>query len=355
MYGDVKNCAYGLIDRIPFILFHEETETVPYNFVALKLNSFEGHEFFVDFVGLNVLHGKKHAFMQTYARDLSSKTHFKQMDFLYLNVPRSEYLIDHLDTSSKFMRSLSNFLLFLIPTFCIIFFNNDFKWNGIYWLQFGVVFNMLSNVTWSMLEQYLVHNEHTFLIYIMLIMTLALSVLLSDKKDGRLVKIWQVWVVIDYVLMALLMQDKGTFFYCLVNVLTFALVAYFVKKNYKEIRNDELQVSFCVSLSLLTQLGNIWYYTTSLNRVFLLLARHQIHDKNPVFYYLIFGMIFTFMAISRIFLNEFVSWNADARILVSTYDEDQGVPLDGTVTTELQGKLVGDQSLDMSRYETEED
>jgi hypothetical protein len=77
MYGDIKNCAYGIISKIPFILYHEETETVPYNFVALKLNSFEGHELYVDFVGMNVLHGKKMAFLTRFARDLKAKNHFK--------------------------------------------------------------------------------------------------------------------------------------------------------------------------------------------------------------------------------------------------------------------------------------
>ena len=68
MYGDNTRCAYGLISTIPFVFYHEETETMPYDFVFLKLNSFEGHEFFVDLVGMNVLHGQKSKFFTKYMR-----------------------------------------------------------------------------------------------------------------------------------------------------------------------------------------------------------------------------------------------------------------------------------------------
>jgi hypothetical protein len=66
----------------------------------------------------------------------------------------------------------------------------------------------------------------------------------------------------------------------------------------------------------------------------------QIHDRNPAFYYIGFGLIFTLLAIARIFLNEFLSWNKEARLRVSTYDEDEGIPIDkglsgDSVITEL--------------------
>jgi hypothetical protein len=57
MYGDLYNCAYGKINKIPYVHYHEETERLPYDYVFLKLNSFPGHEFYVDFVGMNALKG----------------------------------------------------------------------------------------------------------------------------------------------------------------------------------------------------------------------------------------------------------------------------------------------------------
>lgn len=59
MYGDLTNCAYGVVSKIPYVLYHEEDEILPFDYVALKLNSFPNHDFFIDLVGMNVLHGEK--------------------------------------------------------------------------------------------------------------------------------------------------------------------------------------------------------------------------------------------------------------------------------------------------------
>ena len=345
MYGDNTRCAYGLISTIPFVFYHEETETMPYDFVFLKLNSFEGHEFFVDLVGMNVLHGQKSKFFTKYMRQTGSRNNYKMIDFLYLYVPRSEYIVEHQETVHKFLRALANMILFILPAFCILFFNSDYKAHGIYWMQFGIVFDIISNITWSTVMAFQ-WQEYIFIVYLILVGTFFYSLILSEKKQKNLILAWQIWVVIDYFLMALLMHDKGTVFYSILNICVFGAIVYQIKKKQPKIPDHEYLISFAVSLSMLNQLGNIWYYTTSLNRIFYVLGGLQIHDKNPLFYYIGFGSVLTVIAIGRIFMSEFISWNAEARLQVSTHDEDEGVSVDHSLQDdstfmELQKKIAG--------------
>lgn len=109
--------------------------------------------------------------------------------------------------------------------------------------------------------------------------------------------------------MAMLMQDKGSFLFCCINVGFFWAVVYFIRRSAPKIPEREYYISFAISLSMLNQLGNIWYHTTSLNRLIYLVDGLKIHDLKPGFYYFGFGMIFTLTALSRIFMNENLSWN----------------------------------------------
>ena len=164
-------------------------------------------------------------------------------------------------------------------------------------------------------------------------------------------------MLVDYVMMALLMQDSGTIFYCLFNVSVYFVIVALIRNSNKNIPEQEFSISFTVSLSMLNQLGNIWYYTTSLNRVLFLFDGLQIHDRDPAFYYLGFGLVFTLIAIARIFLNEYLSWNQEARIQVSTYDDDEDAPIDCGLdddeggVTELAAKMVDEEPEEDEAYD----
>lgn len=95
MYGTSSQCSYGKITQIPYIHYHEETDHLPYDYVFLKLNSIEGHQFYVDLVGMNILKGKKTRFFTRTYRSVSSTSHYRTVDYLYLFVPRSEYIVEH--------------------------------------------------------------------------------------------------------------------------------------------------------------------------------------------------------------------------------------------------------------------
>lgn len=363
MYGDNIHCAYGLLSKVPRVMFHEETEAVPVEYVFIMLNSFESHQLFVDFVGMNVMHGATSKFMSRVFRDPKKDTHsYKIADFLYLYVPRSEYIVEHLDQVQKGFRIFAQLMIFFIPSFCILFFNSDYKKYGVYWMQFGILFDMASNVTWSIVEMFFV-LELVTPVYVILIFTILFAASQSDVYYTNLIKAWKVWVIADYVLMALLMQDKGSFLFCCVNVGLFWAVVQFIRRASPGIQTKEYYISFAISLSMLNQLGNIWYHTTSLNRLLYLVDGLKIHDLKPGFYYFGFGIIFTLLALSRIFMNENLSWNVQARLRVSNQDDDANVTIDlnkayGGTTREmtLTKKMISglDETSKSQVYEKEE-
>lgn len=189
MYGDISNCAYGKFSKVPYIHYHEETDRLPYDYVFLKLNSYSGHEFYLDLVGMNVLKGQKSRFFTRYYRTVTSSNHFKQIDFLYLFVPRSEYIVEHMNWASWLSWNLAQMVLFVLPAFCIIFFNNDYIENGIYWMQFGIMFDLFSNLTWSLVDLFRM-NENLYVTYFTLCITFFMAYSESFKKKANLIKIW---------------------------------------------------------------------------------------------------------------------------------------------------------------------
>ena len=181
MYGDGIHCAFGLFTKVPLVLYHEETENVPFNYVFMMLNSFQGHELFVDFVGMNVLHGATSKFVSRVFRDTENKSQsYKIADFLYIYVPRSEYVVEHKTLLHKFLYNLSKSLLFVIPAFSILFFNSDYKDSGVYLMQFGIVFDMICNCTWAVID-WLNLERALFYVYANLFVTIWLSRRLSLK------------------------------------------------------------------------------------------------------------------------------------------------------------------------------
>lgn len=186
----MENCAFGKISQIPYVHYHQEVPEMPYDYVFLKLNSFEGHDFFVDLVGMNVLKGRKTRFFERKFRNVRSrKSPNKIIDILYLFVPRSEYIVEHQELLHKFARNLSQMVLFILPAFCIIFFNNDYKEYGVYWMQFGIVFDILSNITWSIIE--LFHWENMiFPVFAVLGITVVLAYGESEVKRQGLIRFW---------------------------------------------------------------------------------------------------------------------------------------------------------------------
>ena len=95
-------------------------------------------------------------------------------------------------------------MLFLIPAFCILFFNSDYKLYGVYWMQFGILFDIASNITWSIVEMFFL-LEYVTPVYVILIFTILFAASQSEVYYKNLIRGWQIWVFADYVLMAMLM------------------------------------------------------------------------------------------------------------------------------------------------------
>ena len=66
------------------------------------------------------------------------------------------------------------------------------------------MFDIISNISFSFIELFRV-EEHDLPIFMIIIFTLFFTFSQSDQKFENLIKAWQIWVLIDYILMALLM------------------------------------------------------------------------------------------------------------------------------------------------------
>lgn len=251
MYGNHKTCVYGKLNKIPLVHYHEETSKLPYDFVFLKLNAISGEKFFVDLSGMNLLKGKKHKFFTSAYRIIGRpKDSIVKVHFLYLFTPRSEYIVEHKSVLQIFSRNFAEFILFILPAFCILFFNNDFRFGKVYWMQFGIVFDFVSNILWSFLDW--LKLRHSFVpIYIALAITISIAYTQSMKKIPQVIKFWSVWVIFDYIMMALLMTDSFTVLYSILNVSIFFGVANIARRWKADIQLEELLVSFVISLSML--------------------------------------------------------------------------------------------------------
>ena len=109
---------------------------------------------------------------------------------------------------------------------------------------------MICNCTWAVVDWLNLENAMMF-VYSDLLATVWMAYLLSRKKRPSLTRIWQIWVFIDYGLMAVLMKDKGTVYIGVVNVVVFLVLAVFARKLIPGLSSDEIWVSLAISLSLL--------------------------------------------------------------------------------------------------------
>jgi len=117
-------------------------------------------------------------------------------------------------------------------------------------MQFGILFDIASNITWSIVELFFL-LEYVTPVYVILIFTILFAASQSEVYYTNLIRGWQIWVFADYILMAMLMQDKGSFLFCCVNIGFFWTVVYFIRRYVPKIPEKEFYISFAISLSML--------------------------------------------------------------------------------------------------------
>lgn len=226
-----------------------------------------------------------------------------------------EVFVDKEDTrievktlEQRYMRWGICLFLTIIPGFTILFFSSNFNYNGFYIMQFGVIFNFVSQITLAIIEWFGLEDLY-FAQMLIIILSMLIAMYYCQEKIISLTKIWIIFSLIDYTLMALLMNTKGTIFYGLINVVVFFVLAYLIRMEKPRIENYEIAVSFALSITLLTLLGNMWYFTTSFNRVWYIFQGARVHDKKPGLYYLVYGVLFSVLSLGRLVFNEVLPWN----------------------------------------------
>lgn len=208
----------------------------------------------------------------------------------------------------RYMRWSISLTISVIPAFAILFFNSNFNYNGFYVMQFGIVFNFVSQITLAIIEWFGLEDLYVAQLLIIILSMLLAMYYCQDRMES-LIKVWILFSIVDYSLMAMLMNTSGTFFYGLINVLFFFLLVYLIRMEKSSIPNNEIAISFALSLTMLTLLGNLWYFTTCFNRVYYIFRGFRVHDKKPGLYYMVYGIMFSVISLARLILNEVLPWN----------------------------------------------
>jgi len=348
-------CTFGVFSRMPYVSYHEKDAFIPYSVANLQGNS-EPHEIFeIQLLGREFLpHDDDILTKET--KDIKGK--LMTVHKLKLRFERSEYKVIIKEPFERFVKFLFGIICILMPAFFLITFNSDFQTNGIYLLQFGVLFIMFSNLTLSIVE----HQDQEskwYWMYPILVFNTIISFLCSDSKIEGLIVVWQSWTFIDYFLMSFLMVENGTFWLAVVNIGVFFFLTMILNCFKDNVRYFEWSISLTTSLSLLTLLGDLLYHTTTLSRILMFFERHKIHDRDPKLYYLGFGIIFSMMSFARLFMADYMSWNVQARIRVPSEDpmsneisyNDKEVELTETAEHDLDDDL--DDTIDSIEDEIE--
>lgn len=225
---------------------------------------------------------------------------------IYINSEDVKFSIKTIE--QRYMRWSICLTIAVIPAFAILFFNSKFNYNGFFIMQFGIIFNFVSQITLAVIEWFGLED-----LYFAQLLIIALSMLVAmyycqDRRES-LTKIWIIFSMIDYALMAMLMSTSGTFFYGLINVLCFFILVYLIRMEKPTIPLHEIAVSFALSLTMLTLLGNMWYFTTSFNRIWYIFQGARVHDQRPGLYYMVYGLLFSIMSLMRLILNDALPWN----------------------------------------------
>ena len=364
MFETPHHCVYGLLNHMSKIHYHpgnEPNSPIKYPYVSIVANSFsQDHFFHIELVGKEVLGRELYHFSRMNLKKGGGK--MLVYDTLQLRFEPAEYGIRHKEQHEHYIQFLHGLLILVIPAFFLITFNKDYHKHGIYFLQFGIMFNFFSQISLSIIEFYDCDGKF-WVVYPLIILTLLISFALSLRKIVQIVMIWKIFTLIDYVLMSLLMGQGHTFLYAIINVAVYQILAFCLKMAKKEVRFMEVSISFVTSLCLHNSLGNILYYTTALNRVIFFMERLSLHDRNPELYYLGYGIICSLVSFARLFLTDYLPWNLEARRKhLSVYDPEFGVQKRAEKEVELSdnimedsGKADGEDEKDGDKDKKEED
>lgn len=348
MFEEGSQCAYGKFSRMPKVSIERFEEDAGRQKVVMIANHFEGQEFYIILESREKLGDKDTDYRR--ANFLRHEGTFFHRDLLYLRFEVSEYKIIA-DGYYHRLRLTHAFLLLLIPAFFILMFNEDYHTQGLYCLQFGIIFNFVSQISLSIVEWY--ELEKTFIaVYGVFILGIGISMLLSLRRLRSIVFLWKIFTLVDYVLMALLMRERGTLFYAAVNVVVFKALTILLKLNKGETRYMEISISFFTSLCMLNLVGNIMFYTTSLKRIIFLMEGLKLHDKHEALYYLGFGVICSLLSFARLFMTDHAEWNVKARIPLPNFDPDASVSIGGKKEVEL-GESLDSEGVNSDEEEEE--
>ena len=339
MLGNDSICAYGTLDKVSNIVIRNITRPLPQTpstslkmpsaskstsysgtkanlprqqdtLVTVYLNGFmkeKNHMITLNLFPLDYIGSDEVANSTFIVKDGVQKV----VDQIYVHMDlNQDYKIGSIWGERNMAFSIG-LILMLIPMAGILAFRRECKMRGFYWMQFGVNFYLISQVMLSIVDWF--GLEGLWLVQILLIGLSVMGALLgAQSRHSWVILAWQIYGVIDYFLMAGLMEKGPTVFYSLINFVLFFVMAGGYKYIMPETMNHEILVSLVASLTFLNLLGNIWFFTTFFNRLVFMFFNYEIHDYDPFKFYIYYGGFFNILGIVKLFLNEALHWNAEA-------------------------------------------
>ena len=303
-------CIHGSFNKLPFLYYKgADLERGRGPSVTMTLHSSPHIKFFVTLVGHHRLGMKK---FKIYHHVFEKGAYYINFNDVLLPAEASEYKNLAKKIHEKLLKICFGGTLFVTPVVFVLPFSKDVSFRQFYMLQFGIVFNFLSQLDLGLLEMFDLEDQF-YTIIPTLILAFYVAVGLSKRKKYVLVVLWKLLTLGDYFVTAVLMRSKETLYYCLINILIFKTLGFVYKLVNPKVSLVELGISFTVNLSLLNLANNLIYFTTPFSRVMMVMDGQILHNNDPAFYYLGLGIIFTILSFGRMVMLQILPWNVRVR------------------------------------------
>ena len=306
MIDSKEGCSYGVFSRVKEIGVSESESDKRSNEVKLKINGYKDHFFNIHLSERERLPVNHYEAVRSVIPKNDTKETYLD---IFMLVDRSQYEVTHSGNPNRKIDIIAGGLLLVIPAYFLIFFRENSNWNGIYFLQFGIVLSFLNQLNLWIMDNYSLENNLIAFLAILYV-SLGAAYLLALSQLTWAVRAWQVFSILDYLQIVVFSDDRRVFEFAGLNIIIFSVLLLLFIMFKREVDYTEVMISFSVSLNLLNLYGDIWFFTNPVDRFFLANAKFDVKERDLTQYYLYFGGIFSFLGLARTYIGDWfkVHW-----------------------------------------------